>query len=770
MGICTSPSVRFILLIMIFCGPVPGQGNLTLYAPNPVDLSSDFHGRTIAIWGQNLDTGNPLEVEWNGQRYPASQFQLTHHPANEITIQIPSSIPLTLGIHTLRLRDTITQAVSSPIKFIVNRATAFPAIPLESDSFTVVDHFWGLWGGEEAVLQQGNINAFVDLFDMKEAIYRTEPGATWGLPIMGYQICSDAVITDPSGADLVVSGDGKPTASGWVWEGCPNWPSFTHNWWAELYPPANLTAGFYTLKLKAVRDGKYSNSRSLVVLPPDAPPFVLVLDRGAAVQGYTSQFPAIQVTGYNLTKASRVYFSGPTSLDVPFTASTQNRGSFVLPTGLPAGDYVVHLGDATGALSNRRPFKVITSVPVPAGPGVTTLVHLNFRDRMHILGGRPDRWVIPGVLPFVEISPGKSVPFFWRENLHNIFYDGQRDDRHILLDPNKGTIEILGYRPKDWPRGRTASNEVFNHGYHHILNLFPQGGDWHAKVRVMVRSLYYIADPPSPNWGDWDVWSYWNDRLITPDGSWTHFEVEMRDEYEIGDCIKVVTDPSFASELAEPIGDKTFDLKFVYDFVDRKEAALYVKVRGQDPDYVDRTYPWSRKIAKANERIDLSPLVSGGFDFGTEKRHPHRILEPSQTAKSNAGGTLDELVITTQGFVDTPRPEFTVTPEAGNYGALKAFRFKVMVQGERSRLNFDSFDVGYLYIQEGQQNYYTLMYRDIWDIQLADEGDHHGYVFTLRTYAPFPEGRYVISVSGVRHRGVLANQAVADFTADPVHP
>jgi len=90
-------------------------------------IAADHHGREIAIWGGNLDRSG-LEVEWNGQRHAGRLFALTLHPANEVTLRIPTSIALPLGVHTLRLYDPASRAYSNPVKLIVGRATAAPAI------------------------------------------------------------------------------------------------------------------------------------------------------------------------------------------------------------------------------------------------------------------------------------------------------------------------------------------------------------------------------------------------------------------------------------------------------------------------------------------------------------------------------------------------------------------------------------------------------------------------------------------------------------------
>ncbi|MBN2492172.1 MAG: hypothetical protein JXQ29_15095 [Planctomycetes bacterium] len=762
MGICTAPSVRFILLIVALSSAIAAQGAPVLYTPNPVDIPSDYHGREIVLWGERLDRAG-LEVEWNGQRHPGALFELRHHPANELTLRIPSSIPLALGVQTLRLYDPTARAYTNPLKLIVSRATTHPAIPLEGSSHAVLDHFWGLWGGEEAVLQAGNLYAIVTLFHLPIAKNKTAAGARWGLPLMGFHVSSEAILTEPGGHEIVVPGDGKETAGGWTWEGSPAFPKVTNEWWAELYPPAHLEAGAYTVELKAYRDGKRSNPRSLIVLPPDTPPFLMALGRGAVVEGYTSALPAIPVMGYNLNRATHVHLAGPRTAAVELQVTASEQGSFRLPAELPPGQYTVHLGNATSRRSNRRTLRILANRVVPAGPEGTTFVRLDFRDHMFVAGGRADRWVLPGALRFVASAAGRTVPFFWRENLDHVSYDGQRADNHALLHPDRGTIEIRGYRPYDWPLGRTDGAAMFNHGYHHLLSLFPQGGDWRSKVRILVRTVYYFPNLPSPSWGYWDVWSHWNEQLVAPAGNWTHFEVVLRDNYEKTDMAVVVTDPSFAAELAHPIGTKTFDIKFVYDFVDRKEGALYIRVHGKDADYVDRTYRSSRKIATAQDRLDLHPLVNGAFDLGTEKRHPHRILEPSQPAKSGAGGTLDELVITDRGFDATARPEITFVPARGTYGLLQQFAIQVMVEGARSRLDFQNCDVGYLYVGGATQGYHPLFLSGIWEVRLVEEGTRQGYRFTLRTPTPVPEGRYVVSVSGIRCVEAWSPQAVADF-------
>lgn len=764
MSNCTTPSLRIILLVTILAAVSSGQGSVRLFAPNPVDISTDYHGKKIAIWGENLNRPG-LQVEWNSKLHAGSAFTLTFHLQNEVTLKIPATLDLPLGIQTLRLYDPAARAYSNPIRLIVNRATQAPNIPLEGASRTVLDHFWGLWGGEGAVLQQNNIYAFVDLFDCKISKYKSMRAARHGLPLMGFEVCADLVITDPASVDTVVPGDGKEAASGWVWEGCPNWPNFTHNWWAELYPPETLASGAYTVKLKAISDGKYSNSRSLIVLPQDTPPFLLSLDRGAAVEGYSSALPEIQVRGYNLNKATRVIFSGASPAIATLRTVSAEEGSFTLPPALPPGDYLVHLGDATGAISNRRPFKVMMNRPVLSGPNVTTFVQMDFREKMYVRHGSADRWEVSGPLRFVENTPGKSVPFFWKENVDNIFYNGRRTDGHTLLHPDRGTIEIRGYRPKDWPLGRSRTGTTFNHGYHHILNIFPQDGDWHSKQRILVRALYYIPHTTNPaSWGYWHVWSHWNGLNLNPEGSWTHFEVVVRDDYEQTDTAVIVTDPSFAAELADPMGSKAFDIKFVYDFADKKEGAIYVKIHGQDKDWVDRTYRWSRKIARTGDRLDLSPLIPGAFDLGTEKRHPHRILEASQTAKSNAGGTIDEVVITDQGFAEVPRPEITFTPFTGSFKNLQQFSFKVLVKGSRWNIDYENFDLGFLYIQGGRQTYHSLLYPGFWNYRVISEEGKEGFEFTLKTDDPFPGARYVVSATGLRYDGAWSNRALADFT------
>jgi len=737
--------------------PIPRfAGAPVLHVASPAHIAMDFRDQEIAIWGEEL-SGKSFSVEWNGILYSGATFALLHRPANEVTIKIPVSMVVKPGENVVRLFDTATKVFSNPIKILVVRDGAFPPVNKPGASITALDHFWGSWGEGGAVLQEGNILAFVDLFDLK---YVTKDGIN-GLPLMGYDVCADAIVQDGSGRDLVVPASGA-LAGGWRWEGCRLWPKYTHAWWAVLHPPPDLKAGVYTVRLRSVLDQKESNRLPLVVLPSGTPPYILSLDRSAVVQGYSAALPAVSLLGYNLNRASKVYITGKSTQAVSLTVQTSGRATFSLPPSLPAGDYLVRLGDAATPLSNARRLTVIANNPGRVPPEV--LVHLDFNEFMYVRNGHPDQWWLSGPLRLVDspTTPGRRMPFFWRENLDFVYYGGTTASTHAQFNPDRGTIEILDYRPQDWPPGRFEERYQFNHGYHHLLNLFERGGSWQSKHKVNVGTLYYIANPSNPEaWGYWDVWSHWNGRTITPDGTWPHLQIFMRDGYEIEDAAVVVTNPSFSTELVPPLGDKRFDIKIIYDFVDRKEAAILVKVHGKDPDYVDRTYRWSRKIARGSGRVDLSRVASGGLDFGTEKRHPHKILDFTQTVKSGAGGGIGSVRISDRGF---PPPRLTMFPAAGHHPKLHQFGFKALAIGDSSGWGFSRFFVAGLYMVGNQFALFDLTYPIFWDIALIREGPEQGFSFALHDFGPLPAGRYIVAVGGLEWNGKPLPFAFTDFT------
>lgn len=736
-----------------------------LHTANPVAISSDYYGKDIALWGEGL--GSVDQIEWNGTLYSANDFSFSYEPANELVIQIPTRITLPLGEVKIRLYDSTNAVYSNQIRIIVDRATEFPTIPLEGSSLTVIDHIWGPWGGEEAVLKQGDIYAFTSLFDMPTSKYKPGANSEWGLPLMGFQVCSTALITDANDFIVQVPGDGQLQPNGWKWEGCPNFPQFTNNWWSEIYPPDSLAAGNYKIELRSILDGRTSNARTLTVLPATTPPFMISMDNAVAVEGYTSNFPVVNILGYHLDQVTNVVITGPSTQTVTFTPATANMGYFSLPTGLPVGEYTVRLADASGPVSNRRTFRVLQNKQHTDLPGVTTFVDADFNGKMYVRGGYEDRWVVPSVVPFEKDATGKASPLFWKENVSYVFYNGQRVDNHTLINPDKGTVEIKGFSPKDWPLGRTTPGTLFNHGYHHMLNIFPQGGNWQSKVKFMFRSLYYVPETSNPNSFDyWDIWSYWNEQQITPEGNWPHFEVVMRDDYYQDNIAIVVTNPGFAGMLADSLGDVKFDLKFVYDFVGKREAAIYVKVHGKDTDYVDRTYNWSRKVAKDDDRIDLTPIVNGGFDFGTEKRHPHRILEPSQTAKSGAGATIDGVRITDQGFEGLVAPTITITPSGGQFADLRQVTFDVEVDGDRDLIDFSAAQISYTLDTGSARFSASLMYPRIFFMSTTQNGTKEGYRYSVRTSTSLPKGNYQVRVSGVRYRGTWAPAQTVSFTVN----
>ena len=520
-----------------------------ILVPCPAVISMDSRGIEVSIWGRNF-AGRTLSVEWNGILYPGPHFELHYHPRNEVTLKIPANVALMRGENTVRLYDTGMKVYTNPVKILATREKVFPPLPDNHASSTALDHLWGLWGEGGAVLQEDNIFAFVDLFDLKHV----KTGGVKGLPVMGFDISSDVIIKDQNGKETLVPGDGRP-ASGWKWDGCPFWPKHTLRWWAVLHPPGDLKPGAYTVRLRSMLDRKESNRLPLVVLPEDAPPYVLSLGRSAVVQGYSRTFPSISLVGYNLDRASKVYLTGPMSRAVSLTVQSRERAAFSLPPDLAPGDYRVHLGDQSEPSSNRRRFTVIGNNTGGVGPEV--LLHLDFNETMYMKNGHPDHWLLSGPLRFFDSpnAPGKRIPFFWRENLDYLHYSGTGAHGHKLLDADQGTIEILDYKPEDWPPGRKNPLDQFNHGYHHICNIFERGGNWRSKIKVSIGSLYYIPDPPYPaSWGYWDVWSYWNDNQIKPQGSWPHFEVFLREGYDSKDLAVVVTSPDFAEELRPPMG------------------------------------------------------------------------------------------------------------------------------------------------------------------------------------------------------------------------
>jgi len=752
--------IGWLLVAPVLAGasdPAPRFGSApVLHVASPVHISMDFRDKEIALWGEHF-SGKTLSVEWNGILYSGATFGLRHRPLNEVTLQIPASMIVKPGENVVRLYDTREKVFSNPIKIRVVRDRAFPPVNQPGPSLSALDHFWGGWGDGGAVLQEGNILAFVDLFDLKLV---TREGVT-GLPLMGFDVCADVIVQDASGQDVVVPASGA-TAGGWRWEGCGQWPKYTHTWWSVLHPPPSLKAGVYSVRLRSVLDKAESNRLSLVVIPPGTPPYILSLGRSAVVQGYSSSFPSIPLVGYNLNQASKVYLTGTSTQAVSLTVQSNERAAFTLPPNLAPGDYLVRLGDAASPLSNARRLSVIANHPGQVPPEV--LVHLDFNEFMYVKNGHPDHWLLSGPLRFVDSpsAPGRRLPFFWQENLEFLHYAGTTALGHTQLDRDRGTIEIQDYRPQDWPPGRTEERHQFNHGYHHLLNLFERGGNWQSKYKINVRTLYYIANPTSPTaWGYWDVWSHWNGRTIEPEGTWSHFQVFMRDGYEPENTVVVVTDPSFAAELVPPLKDKRFDLKIIYDFVDRKEAAILVKVHGKDADYVDRTYRWSRPIARGNERVDLSRLESGWLDFGTEKRHPHKILDSTQYVKSGAGGAIGSLRITDRGF---PPPRLEMFPAPGNHPGLHQFGFKALAIGDLGDWGFSQFFVGCLYMVGNEFALFNLTYPIFWDMALIQEGPEQGFLFKLHDFGPLPPGRYIVAVGGLAWDGKPLPLAFTDFT------
>ncbi|MDC0357362.1 hypothetical protein OAO01_00970 [Oligoflexia bacterium] len=668
------------LAFNLFCVEgIAAQSGPSIYLISPRSLPyrpMEYSKIDVEIWGENFSPYDTYGLEVGGALIPGNALNLRFESSNTIIFRLPASIgQLALATLKIRLYNFTTSAYSNTMYLLFNRDKNNPPVSAAGVSQTGLDYIWGLWGRGGAVLQEGNIYAFVDLFDTALSVNKRTNPESVGLPVMGFDVCGDMLVTNSTGQTTVVPKDYRTTNNGWRWEGCREYPKLTRIWWDELYPPKSLAAEDYLLQIKDAWASKLSNQLAFRVLPKNTPPYLASLTQKAVIAGYSSALGLIEAKGFNLQYATQIVFEGPVKAAATLQLKSNEKATFTLPAKLLPGMYKVYLLNSTGSRSNSYQFKVMQEGAAYVNPG--TYLHMNFHDLMYVKGGNQDRWKIHVTSPFTPSLqyPQRSTLFFWQENLDSVFYDGKRNDPHALLNPDQGAIEIKGYCPADNPQAQygLGTRPVFRHGYHHIMNIFEEGGTYQSKKKINIRTLYYIPKASPRSRGYENIWSHWNGQTIPAQASWLHFEVYMRDGYSVNNEAVVVTKPEFAKYLGannKALYGQCFDIKFYYDFVNRKEGALYVKVHGIDNEYVDQTFNLSRRIAKTGERVDLTPLVRGAFDFGSEKRHPHYILDTSQPEKSGSGGSFSEISITDGSDpapAPTPAPTSTATA-IGTYG------------------------------------------------------------------------------------------------------